>query len=132
MAEIAPLNYERWAVMVSPLLVPDAQNAKSTAASRHAEQLTQVSAAPSRLGSRTDEGSIGQNNQPVGLRRKTLDRRSESPATESRPAERLLSLPLPNGIFNTAQNQPALDPRKVTELYEHPETTRGRGVSILG
>ncbi len=132
MAEIAPLNYERWAVVVSPLQVSDAPEAKPTTASRHAEQLAQVSAAPSRLGSRPGEGSIGQNNQPVGLRPKTLERHSEPPVAESQPAEWVLLQPLPNGIFNAARNQPALDPRKITELYKHPEPTPGPSVRISG
>jgi len=32
---VAPLNYERWAVLVSPLLLPDAQGEKPAAVSRH-------------------------------------------------------------------------------------------------
>ena len=132
MVDIAPLNYERWAVIVSPLLVSDAREVKPTTASRHAEQLTQVSAALSHLDSRKKEGLIEQNIQPMVLRRKTLERNSEPPLTESHPAEWLLLLPLPNGIFNSARNQPALDPRKITELYDHPETTRGPAVRISG
>lgn len=132
MFDIAPLNYERWAVIVSPLQVFDAWDVKPASPSRHAEQLTQVSATLSRLDSRTKESLIEQSIQPAKLRRKILKRKPEPPSITSHAAEWLLSLPFPNGIFNSARNQPALDPRKITELYKHPENTRGPAVRISG
>lgn len=132
MFDIAPLNYERWAVMVSPLLVDSAPDVKSIAAARHAEEFTQLSASPRTLGSPIGEGLTEPDIRPEELRRKTLKRESEPASITSHPAEWLLVQPFPSGIFNSAPNQPALDPGKVTELYKHPEPTRGPAVRISG
>jgi len=132
MAEIAPLNYERWAVMFSPLWVHGAPNATPASGARHAEQLTQVSASLNRLDSRTKESLIEQSIQPMVMRRKIPKRESEPPSITSHPAEWVLLQPLPNEIFTSARNQPALDPRKITELYKQPETTLGPAVRISG
>ncbi len=132
MFDIAPLNYERWAVMVSPLLVDSAPDVKPASAARLAEQLAQLSVSPRLLGSRTGEGLIEQNIHPMELRRKSLERNSEPPLNGQPPAEWLLLLPLPNGIFNSAPSQPASDPGKVMELYKRSEPTRGPAVRISG
>ena len=132
MAEIAPLNYERWAVMFSPLWVHGAPNVTPASGTRHAEQLTQVSASLNRLDSRTNESLIEQSIQPMVMRRKIPKRESEPLSITSHTGGWVLLQPLPNGIFNVAQNQPALDPRKVTELYKQPETTLGPAVRISG
>ena len=87
MAEIAPLNYERWAVIVSPLLVHDAPYVTPASGARHAEQLTQVSASLNRLDSRTKESLIEQNIRPPDARRKAPQREPEPSLTESHPSE---------------------------------------------
>ncbi len=132
MFDIAPLNYERWAVMVSPLLVDSTPDAKPASAARHAEQTAQLSVSPRLLGSRTGEGLIEQKIRPMEVPRKSLERNSEPPLNGQPPGEWLVILPLPNGIFNSAPSQPALDPAKVTELYKHSEPTRGPAVRISG
>ncbi len=129
---IAPLDYERYAVLVSPLLVPGAQHAEAKPPPRRTEQLGPVNAALSGTGSRTGEGMREPVSRPMGLRRKTLELDQERLLNGPHPADLSLLFPLPNEIFNSARNQPALDPRKVTELYKHPETTRGSSVRISG
>ena len=132
MLNIAPLDYERWAVLVSPLLVPGAPHVEAKPPPRHAEHLGPVSAALSGTGSRAGEGLREPVSRLMGLRRKTLERDQARPLNEPHPTDLSLLFPLPNGIFNSAQNQPAIDPRIVMELYDHPENTRGTTVRISG
>ncbi len=132
MAEIAPLTYERWAVIVSPLQGGEAPGVLPGSGARNAEQLTQVSASLNRLDSRTKESLIEQSIQPVKVRRKIPKPKSEPPSITSHTAEWVLLQPLPNEIFNSDRNQPVLDPRKITELYKHPEPTPGPAVRISG
>jgi len=137
MAEIAPLNYaplnyERWAVMVSPLHGIEAPGVVPGFGARQAEELTQVSAATSRLDSRKKESLIEQTIRPGKVRRKILKRKSAPPPLTSHPAGWALSQPLPDGIYASARNPLTVDPRKVTELYKHPEPARVPSVRISG
>ncbi len=132
MAEIAPLNYERWAVIVSPLQGAEAPGVLPASGARHAEQLAQVSASLNRMDSRTKESLIEQSFQPEIVRRKISKPKSEPPSITPHTAKWVLLQPLPNEIFASARDQPALDPRKVTELYKHPEITPGPTVRISG
>ncbi len=132
MSEIAPLNYERWAVVISPLVVSDPPGVLPGSGARHAEQLTQVGASLNRLDTRKKESLIEQSIQPVELRRKILKRKSEPPSITSHPAEWVLLQPRPNEIFNSDRNQPALGARKIVELYEHPDPTPVPAVRISG
>jgi len=132
MFDIAPPDYERWAVVVSPLQVPEYRDVTATSALRHTELLAQVSASLSHLDSRKKEGLAEQDVQSATLTRNTLKRSSEHPSTKSYSAKWGLLQPLPVGIYNTALNQSTLEPQKISKLYKSPETTRGLAVRISG
>ncbi|MFQ5763392.1 MAG: hypothetical protein ACE5GT_00545 [Rhodospirillales bacterium] len=132
MSEIAPLDYERWAVLVSPLLAPGAAYVEAKQPPRHAEQLGPVSAALNRPGSRAGEGLNGSDSRPMELGPKTLERDPEHPLNGPHPTDLNWFFQLPSGVRDSMQNQPALDPQKVTERYEFPEKPRGATVRLSG
>ena len=131
---IAPFNYERWAVMVSPLLVPDVVGVKSAFGLRHDEQLTQVSASLGQLDSRKKESLIEQEVPPPPSQRNATKTQSPPPPlpTTSHPAEWLLRQPLPMAVIASARGQSAPDPRKITQLYTPPDSPPGSSVRISG
>ncbi len=134
MVDVAPLNYERWAVIVSPLEVPGAQGGMYAVPLRHLEQLTQVSASLDNVDSRKKESLVEQAVKPPEARRKVPKPKPAPPPspTTSHPAEWLLRQPLPMEVLASARNQSALDPRKITELYRPPESTPGSNVRVSG
>ena len=132
MAEIAPLNYERWAVIVNPLPAPDTWGERAPAVARHTEQLVQVSPSLNRLDTRKKESLIEQTLKPAAVRRKILERKPVASPVTSHPAGWVLRQPLPIKIFTSAGDQPAPDPGKVIELYTPPEIPPGPGVRLSG
>ncbi|MDA1090349.1 MAG: hypothetical protein O3A85_08575 [Proteobacteria bacterium] len=122
MNDIAPLNYERWAVVVSPLLVPEAQEVKSAFGSRQTEQLVQVGASLGRLDTRKKESLIEQSlRQPEQRSRIPGFKPPRSPPpTTSHPSEWLLRQPLPMAAIASARNQSAPALRTILKLYTPP------------
>ncbi len=129
---IAPLNYERWAVVVSPLHGLEAAGALPGSGVRHTEQLTQVSASLSHLDSRKKEGSIEQNIRSADMRRKAPKRNPAPSPVRSHPGGWVLSQPLPDGIFTAARNLTAPNPGKVVELYKRPEPAPAATLRVFG
>jgi len=132
MLDIAPLNYERWAVVVSPLQVPGGQHGESSPPLRQTERLGQVNASLSGTSSRAGEGLREPVSRSMELRQETHKRDPAPPLNGSYPTDFNWFFLLPDGIRNLMQDRPALDPRKVTGLYDHPESVRGATVSISG
>ncbi len=98
MLNIAPLDYERYAVLVSPLLVPDAARVEAKPPPRHAEQLGPVSAALNRPGLRTGEGLNGSDSRPMELGPKTPERDPEHPLNGPHPTDLSLFFRRPSEI----------------------------------
>ncbi len=132
MADIAPLDYERWTVLVSPLLAPGAAYVEAKPPPRHAEQLGPVSTALNRPVSRTGEGLKGSDSRPMELGPKTLECDPEHPLNGPEPTDLSLFFQRPSEICNLTQNQPAIDAWKAAGLCEHPESTHGTTVSDSG
>jgi len=132
MNDIAPLNYERWAVIVSPLLVPDAPEGGYAVPLRHPEGLVQVGASLGRLDSRKKESLIEQTFQPVGVRRKVPERKPAPPPATSHPPEWVLRQPLPMGTLASARNDSVVDIRKAIEAYAPRQPTPDPSVRVSG
>jgi len=132
MSDIAPLDYERWAVLVSPLLVPGAQQVEAKPPPRHAEQTGPVSAAPSGTGSRASGDQMGLGARPAKLPRRAFERDSEHPLNGPHPTDLNWFFRLPNETRDSMRDQPAIEPRRIVRLYEHPEKTRGTTVRVSG
>ena len=132
MVDIAPLNYERWAVIVNPLQAPDTRGERAPAEARHTEQLIQVSPSLNRLDTRKKASLIEQTLMPAAVRRKIIERKPVASPVTSHPAGWVLRQPLPIEIFTSAGDQPAPDPGKVIELYTPPEIPPGPGVRLSG
>ena len=127
---IAPLDYERWAVLVSPLLAPGAGHVEAKQPPRHAEQLGPVSGELNRPGSRTGEELRKPDFRLMGMRRKSLERDQEHALNGPHPTDLNWFFQLPSGVRDSMQDRPALDPRTVTGLYDRPESARGITVSV--
>ncbi len=127
---VAPLSYERYAVLVSPLLVPDVLPVTAKPPSRQVEQLAPVNPTSRRAGSHPEavlKKSISQ----------TVDVPQSSPVqSRTRPlhgpplpdARNFLSLPVHS--VGSMRDQTIPDPRKLVRLYEHPENPRAIAMNI--
>ena len=58
MVDVAPLNYERWAVIVSPIQASDVRGVRPTYDARHIEQLIQLAPSLNNVDSRKKESLI--------------------------------------------------------------------------
>jgi len=129
---IAPLDYERWAVLVNPLLVPGGQHGESGPSPRQAEQLGQVNASLSSTSSRAGEGLREPVSRSTGLRQETQKREPAPPLNGPHPTDFNWFFLLPNGSRGLMQDLSAPVSRIVAGLYDHPKTTRGATVSVSG
>lgn len=131
-AVIAPLDYERYAVLVNPLLAPGAEHTEAHPPTRQTEQPGPVNAALSGTSSRAGEGLREPVSRPMEVRRKSFERGPEPPLNEPYPTDLNWFFQLPSGVRESAQGRPVLDPWIVTGLYDHPETPRGATLSVSG
>lgn len=129
---VAPLDYERWAVLVNPLLVPSAVQVEAKSPPRQAEQLGAVNAALNGTSSRAGEGLREPISRSMGLGRNSIERNSASPLTVPPPTDLNWFFQLPGGARGSMQDRPAIDPQKVAELYVSPETAPSTTLSVLG
>ena len=125
MVDVAPLNYERWAVIVSPIQASDVRGVRPTYDARHIEQLIQLAPSLNNVDSRKKESLIEQTLKSPDVRQKFPKPKPEAPPVTSHPAGLVLRQPLPIGVFTSALDQAAPDPRKVTELYTLADNPRG-------
>jgi len=128
MAEIAPLNYERWAVIVSPMVTQGALNVRPPGEARHTEQLIQIAPSLGRLDSRKHESLIEQTLRPAEARRRLIERKRVAPPVTSHPGGLRLRQPLPREALDSAGNLPVPDSQTVTQLYTPPEPPHPAGV----
>ena len=106
MSAIAPLDYERWAVLVSPLLMPGAGHVGAKAPPRQAEQLGSVNATLSGTGSRAGEGLREPVSRSMGLGQISLERDPEHPLDGPHPTDLNWFFQLPGGFRESMQAQP--------------------------
>ena len=133
MAEIAPLNYERWAVIVNPMLAPDTGGVRPSYEARHVEQLIQLAPSLNNVETRKKESLIEQTLKPTEGRRRILVNKPEGPPVTSHPVGMVLRQPLPGEIFTSAGEElPSPDPQSVTVLYAPPEITLHPSVDVIG
>ncbi|MBC8339524.1 MAG: hypothetical protein ISR51_00175 [Rhodospirillales bacterium] len=134
MAEVAPLNYERWALIVSPMVTQGGLGVPPGYEARHTEQLVQISPSLGRLDSRARESLVEQTLKPPESHRKAkgLERKRPAPPLTSHPAGLVLRQPLPREIFTSAGNLPVPLPQTVAELYTPPETPHHASVDVTG
>ncbi|NQV84559.1 MAG: hypothetical protein HQ494_12135 [Rhodospirillales bacterium] len=132
MLNIAPLNYERWAVIVSPLQGQGAEHVEAQSSPRQVEQTGPVSAALSGTSSGAGETLRESDSRELEVRRNSFNRNPEHPLNRPHPTDLSLLFQLPIEILNSLRNKPTLDPRTVTGLYDRPENKRGTTVSVSG
>lgn len=132
MSDIAPLNYERWAVLVSPLQGQDAVHAGAKPTPKQLEQTGPVSAALSGTSSGAGETLKKSDSREIEARRKSLERESEHPLNGPHPTDLNWFFQLPGGVRESLQDRPVPGPRIVSGLYDRPEIMRGAAVSVLG
>ena len=135
MVDIAPLNYERWAVIVSPLQVQEVQGGGYAVPLRHPEGLVQVGASLSRLDSRKKESLIEQKVPPPEQRHKVSRSKPQPPPPlpiKSHPPDCLLRQPLPMAAIASARNQTVVIPGKVIGLYTPPEVAFVPSMRVSG
>jgi len=130
--EIAPLDYERYAVLVSPLLVPGAGPVQAKPPARAAGPAGPVSVDYNRAGPQASRGPNGHDPRLTGTGRRAFGDGSTQPASTPRPPDGNWFFQLPNETRESIQDQPAVDPRKATELYEHQDNARGATVRVSG
>ncbi len=118
MVIIAPLDYERYAVFVSPLVVPEANPVGARIPPRQTEPTDPVSAEPDRAGRSAGDQVKASDSRTVEISPFTLDRDPEHPSNGPHPTavSRLDQVPIQ--ILDSPPDTSELMPRKVTELYE--------------
>lgn len=130
---IAPMDYERYAVLFSPLLVPDAPRAEAPPPSRQVDQLDPVRPTFRRFDSRADHGlpdatfGLARNPAVVLTERGTLQ-----PSSATYAADQTWLFQLPNDLRETIQEPPNPLPATVTGLYGHEEKVSGSAVRVTG
>ena len=132
MMNIAPLDYERYAVLVNPLSVPDAAHVDANPPPRRIEQIAQVSTKLSRPDSRAGEELKGHGSRPTDLRRKLTEHDPGHPLNAPHPTDLNWLYQIPNEAGKSIQDQPTIAPLTVVELYDRPGKTRGATVRISG
>lgn len=120
---IAPLDYERYAVFVSPLLVPEANPAGARIPPRQTEPMDPVSAEPDRTGWSAGDQVKASDSRTVEIPPSTLDRGPEHPLIGPYPTEVRRLFQVPIQILESPPGPAELVPRKVTELYEFQDNT---------
>jgi len=127
---IAPLDYERYAVLVSPLLIPGVLHAEAKQPPKRVEQLRPVSPASSYSGSQTNEVPKNSGPRAVDVQKSTPAHNRVRPQ-RGPPATALSGVSrFPSGSHSLVEGQSPPSPQKVVGLYEHPENTRGTTMHI--
>ncbi len=122
---IAPLDYERYAVLVSPLLVPGVPKVEAKQPPKRVEQLRPVSPASSYSGSQANEVSKNSGPRAVDVQKSTLAHNRVRPQRGPPPTAPGGVSRFPSGSHSLVEGQSPPRPQKVVELYEHPENIRG-------
>lgn len=119
MADIAPLNYERWAVIVSPLEVAAVQEGGYVVPLRHPEGLVQLGASMSSVDSRSKESLVEKTLGPEKAPQKISKSKSAPPPAPpvSNPTDMVLSQPLPMEVIASAREQPVPNRNEVLASY---------------
>ncbi len=132
MLNIAPLDYERYAVLVNPLPAADARHIDAATPSRRVEQTDPVSTALGRADPQVGKEIKGRNFGLAVIKGEPIERDSEQPLNEPHPTDLNWFYQASNEARNSILDQPAIDPRAVIELYERPQKTPSAIVRVLG
>ncbi|MCH7485588.1 MAG: hypothetical protein IIC04_01195 [Proteobacteria bacterium] len=132
MLNIAPLEYERWAVLVSPLLIPEAERVGAKPPPRLAEPVDPVSAEIYRHGWVAGGRPKGPGTRSTEVPRKSHERNPEHPLEGPHPTDLNLLFRVPIEILESSQDRPVVDARNVTGLYEHPGNPLATTVRLSG
>ncbi|NQV43757.1 MAG: hypothetical protein HQ501_02550 [Rhodospirillales bacterium] len=127
---IAPLSYERYAVLISPLLVADVLPTTAKPPPRQVEQLSPVNPTSRRSGSHPEEVLKKPISQAVNVPQSSPVQSRTRPLHGPPPPDARNFLSLPVHSVGSMRGQAIADPRKLVRLYEHPEITRAIAMSI--
>lgn len=120
MLPIAPLNYERYTVVVSPLLVPDAAPAKAALAARETEPVTPLSAELYRHGSAAGE-QMKQANSSIKFDAVKWRRGPEHPFNAPLPIDLPRTNSLSPAVLRLMDGKTEITPWQGSKRYELPE-----------
>ena len=120
MLNIAPLDYERYAVLVNPLLIPGPVNVAVKPPQRRTEPVNPASADLGNLGSSAGNAVKSLSAVPARTRTATPDRDLLYALNRPHPISLNRLAQVPSKIWEAEQFQPGTVPRRVAELYESP------------
>ena len=123
MLNIAPLDFERLPILVSPLQIPAIPGDAVKPLSRTTEPVAPVGTEPNRHGSAADGIPQGTEFRPAGPKMSALDRDPEHPLDGPHPTDLSWFFQIPDGTRNLAQEYPEMSLQQVTGLYELPRET---------
>lgn len=133
MLPVAPMDYERYAVLLSPLLVSDAPRAEAPPPSRQVDELDPIRATLRRFDSRADRGlpdtTFGPTRNPAVVLK---GRGAVQPTSLTYAADLAWLFQLPNDVRAAIQKPPNLDPAAVANLYEREEKGTTAAVRVSG
>ncbi|MDA1089574.1 MAG: hypothetical protein O3A85_04585 [Proteobacteria bacterium] len=112
MLNIAPLNYELWAVLVSPLQGQDAGQVEARPTPRQTKQTEPVSAALSGTSSGAGETLRKSDSRGMEARRNSFERDSEHPLNGPYPTDLNWLFQLSGGVRDSMQDRPIPDALK--------------------
>lgn len=119
MLNVAPLDYERYAVLVSPLEVPGIAAPRAVTPHREIEELAQTSSNLDRRASLAQNDLETRTDQRSGSQRHQADRETGHPSDSPHPTD----FGLPAELFESARQTPRQffehDFRRATDLYEN-------------
>lgn len=119
---IAPLSYERYAVLVSPLMVPDAQRVDVNTPVRRVEELSAVNPTSRYANSRAEPVTTGPAREKDAVQQKAPSYARPSPLHGPPPPDTKNFLPSASRAAGTLADEATVDPATVVKLYERSET----------